>query len=274
MHQQKRSSMGMFMVLKDSRIKLVSHLMSLFRLLLVMAFALACQASFAQSLSIITYGDSITAGLKRTGSGSKSCPSGVQQRSNGNCYGNGVQGVGGYQPRLKSLLVNDGNSVLIYNYGVSGIRTDEMLDDLNGTLNARSSSNYVLIMGGANDAYSNFSRFTVRANLLAMVNRVKSVGKTPILATVTPNTVSSSLSVRVASYNTQIREIATSSNIILADQFAALNPNWSANQSGDNLHVGSRGDSVMADTWYARMQEALNPPVPVINGALLLLLGN
>ena len=110
-----------------------------------------------------------------------------------------------------------------------------------------------------------------------MVNAVKARGKIPVLATVTRNSVSASLAVRANSYNDKIRELATQYDIVLADQYTALNNNWSVNNSGDGLHISNAGYVRMTAKWYEKIAdvleaEAMPSPTPVVSSILLLLL--
>lgn len=216
-----------------------------------------------QRLEAITFGDSIVAGLIRTTNGGTSaqCPPGValapSLSGSGNlrCFGNGAEGVGGFQPRLKSLIEDFNYDTSVYNRGYSGARTDDMVDLANGVLSSRPGSEFVLIMGGANDAFSAVSSSSVRFNLQTVVNKVCNRGMTPVLATITANRGSSTLNSRVNSYNNRIRnEISASSScgLVKAEQNGALGTS-SSNFESDNVHISAVGNAIMADVWFASM---------------------
>ena len=228
--------------------------------------------AMAKSISMIAFGDSITAGMSRNAIGEISCPTGVDSEpekygSTGRivCFGNGNANVGGYQPPLISLLDSVGYSLTIYNYGSSGIHTDEMIGELSIALNAHTDIDYVLIMGGANDAFVPVSTSTVRHNLELMVDVVLSKGFIPVLGTITPNKGTSSLDFRVNAYSAAIIGLANDRNILLADPNGSMINNWNAFHSGDKLHLNSTGNDQIASDWHlALMLDPVLNPAPII----------
>lgn len=211
-------------------------------------------------LSIVTYGDSITAGVFRTESGIVTCPEGVSRepgRYDGDtrevCYGNGVINKGGFQPELFSLLVDGGYAPSISNYGYSGIRSDQMVPFVLSIIFQRPGASHFLIMAGANDAANDVSTSTVIANLSAMVSQVQAQGLTPIIGTVTRNISNSAYDVKTGQYSQAIRTYAAENNILLADSSAALSPNWVDYHSGDGLHLNIQGNDILASVIYSSL---------------------
>ena len=232
----------------------------------------------SRDLEIITYGDSITAGLSRVG-GVISCPSGVSleparySESGVGCYGNGVANVGGYQVTLKAMLDLDGYLTSVYNWGFSGIQTATMISQLSAVLDAQPASSYVLILGGANDAFEVISKSTVRHNVEVMADIVLGRGMIPVLATPTPITVSGSLNKRVNGYAEEIRNLASQRNFLLADHNAIMSAAWESVpfHSGDQLHLSSAGNLQMGMDWHETL--GLEPfLVPALAPIYLLLL--
>lgn len=232
----------------------------------------------ATGLDIVTYGDSITAGLSRTFSEVVTCPAGVSfepgrfdvDDTRDVCYGNGVINQGGYQPTLVNLLIDDGFTPAISNYGFSGIRTDQMISMLSGILSARPNAQYVVIMAGANDAVADVSTSTVVANLSIMVASVQNAGLIPVVATVTPNTRAVNFERNSRKYSDAIRVYAESNNILLADSREAVGSDWLNNHSGDNLHLSEAGNIVLANVVYSSL--SLDPPQNIIVAPIISLL--
>ncbi len=234
----------------------------------------------SRNLEIISYGDSITAGLSRTQSGGAiNCASGVSleqaqfSESGTGCYGNGVANVGGYQVSLKTMLDLDGYLTSVYNWGFSGIQTSAMVSELSAVLDAQPDSDYVLILGGANDAFEVISKSTVRHNIEVMADMVLARGMIPVIATPTPITVSGTLNKRIDDYVDEIKSLASQRNFLLADHNGIMDAGWHAvpYHSGDFLHLGTPGNLQMASNWYQTL--GLDPfMAPVLAPVYLLLL--
>lgn len=242
--------------------------------LLALALALGSfSAQSSTSLEIITYGDSLTAGLSRTSSDVITCPEGVNkgparfepepepevptegedpvvpvvpEELREGCYGDGAINKGGYQPTLATLFSADGFTPLISNYGFSGIRTDQLISRLSGVISTRPNAKYVIIMAGANDAVEGINSSTVLANLSVMVSQVQSRGLIPIISTVTPNIRGIEFERKAKQYSEAIRGYAATNSILLADSRAALGSDWQNNNSGDGLHLSEIGNTILA----------------------------
>lgn len=238
--------------------------------------------SIAQNdvIEIIAFGDSITAGLIRTNQGGVSCPPGVSleparfSSSAFDCYGNGVANRGGYQPILQSALNSRGIQTNIFNWGFSGIETPTMIGQLTSVLNSRPNAQYVLILGGANDAFEGFSTSTVVQNLQSMINLVRSRNMTPIIGTVTPITLSSSLDAITTRYSSAIKQLAQSTNTLIADHHSLMRPTFNSTplHSGDRLHLNTAGNQVVASAWLEALD--LTGPSAAIPAVLFLLLND
>ena len=225
----------------------------------VLLNGITMSAVAASEVTVITYGDSITAGLKRTASGVLTCPQGVDVEPGryGDprdvCYGNGALNVGGYQTDLVDAISAAGFTPKISNYGYSGISTS-IMSSRRGSVLSLPGAQYVLILGGANDAVDNVSRRTVLANLTTIVNDVKNRGMIPVITTVTRNTSNGAVyDVITGRYAEDLRAYAASNNVLLADARAAMTANWSSFHSGDGLHLGPLGDQTLADLYFQEM---------------------
>lgn len=248
--------------------------------LIALAFGLLSIPVWSASpipLDIITYGDSITAGVFRTSNSVVTCPEGVSRepgRYGGDtrevCYGNGVVNKGGFQPELVALLTEDGFTPSVSNYGYSGIRSDQMIPFVSSIINQRPSATYYFIMTGANDAVMGVSTSTVIANISSMVTQAKNRGLIPVLSTVTRNLGSSAFDLKTAQYSQAIRTYASANNVLLADSSAALNGNWVNLNSGDGLHVNNDGNVILASVIYASL--GLEVPNDIVLGPIINLL--
>lgn len=210
----------------------------------------------ATNIDIITFGDSLTAGLYRNSSGVVTCPPGVSNQLNpynGVCNGNGVINRGGYQPTLVNLLLNDSFMPVVANYGYSGIRTDQMVSRISSIIAARPNAQYILIMGGANDAYAGVSSSTVIANLSIIINQSKGQGLIPVIATVTPNSTSASRNQKTQQYSQAIRNYAAANQILIVDSRVGLGANWNANNSGDGVHYNANGNVILGGLFYSAL---------------------
>ena len=215
-------------------------------------------------LLIITYGDSITAGLIRTIDDNESaeCPPGVALQpsisGSGNlrCFGNGAEGVGGYQPILRSSLEEIGYDVSIYNYGISGANVvTDLLDDVNSVLAQRELSQYVLFMGGINDAFDGISPSTVELFYEATVERICLFEMIPVITSVTRHLSNGAVNDMAREYTDEIEQIGTPDacanrgiDVLLADQREVVNSG--ADYGPDGLHLTERGNEDMAEEWF------------------------
>lgn len=227
------------------------------KLLISVVLIISCSVAQAQNYGdIVTIGDSLTAGLAGTSGGVITCAAlggrviaADQQRT---CRGDGREGVGGWQPRLKSLT-----NASVYNYGSSSETTGEMLARLPGHLAARSGE-FVLILGGTNDMIRGVSVSQVISNLSAMIQRSLDSGRVPIIATAPPligGRFNSSNS-RILQLNTEIRKLPEQfEGLQLAEIYNQVVGNWGSLNSGDTIHFGSNGNSVVADIWFSAIEE-------------------
>ena len=215
---------------------------------------------------IITIGDSLTAGLSITAGGTVRCA------AQGNrlltittlkeCKGNGVANVGGWQPTLSQIY-----STTVFNNGNTGELTPAILARTNSILASQSGS-HVLIWGGTNDAIRGNIN-TAISSIRSMLDQVYQSGKIPIVATIPPLSGSSvsSRNSQVLTLNGWILDLPQEyEGLVVADMYARLAPVWSQATSGDFIHLGSFGNSLVAEEWDLAIQrdyENRNPPIPI-----------
>jgi lysophospholipase L1-like esterase len=195
----------------------------------------------------------------------------------------------GYFEVLKSVMASNGREVDIINGGLGGElthsgvgRIDIFLAEnpdysLNNHCPPQTQFNgrrghIILIMEGANDAIHGVSWQTTRQNLQYMIQKSKTAGVTPVIATVTPDykyNMGSCNSGIIGSYNSAIRSLAVEEDVELADQCNATDSSWGS-LSCEGLHPTYSGDVVLSNTFWGVMP----PPDSALTGALLLLLLN
>lgn len=224
--------------------------------LLASGLMLTAPSSAQLSGNIITIGDSITAGLAGSASGRITCAAlgGAQVAADRqrDCRGNGQRNIGGWQPQLANAT-----GVSVFNFGNSGEVTAEMLARINQHLAAQPSQ-FVLILGGTNDAIFDTPTGTTMANLNAMISAVRASQRTPIIGTLSPliggNERISSRNAQVLILNALIRALP---DIEVADHYAALVDNWGQNTSGDFIHLGPIGNQIVANTWLDAINQSI-----------------
>jgi lysophospholipase L1-like esterase len=120
----------------------------------------------------------------------------------------------------------------------------------------------VLLMEGANDIASRDSRDISRTvdALRFMVRDARSRGLRPFLGTLPPETgLARAL---VAPFNAQLKSMAASENIPVADVFEAFNGDFSL-LGNDGLHPNVAGYKKIAETFFAVIKQNLEvPPTP------------
>jgi len=197
---------------------------------------------------VIALGDSLTAGEARDSSGLITCASlgGAvipvdRQRI---CIGGGQANIGGWPPELSRALGVD-----VFNFGNTGELSTEILNRLSSHL-ASTPSQFVLILAGTNDVlFGMVSQARTIANLKAMIRLARDAGREPIIGTLPPLlfSVLASRNPNILSINNEIRAF---DDVQVADLYSVLVDDWAENTSGDFIHLGVRGNSVVAKEWF------------------------
>lgn len=245
------------------------------RVFFILSFWVLSASSAKAQLTgdVLSIGDSLTAGLNVTSGGLITClPLGgavldpIDQPA---CIGGGQRNIGGWQPELSRAL-----AVGVFNYGNSGELTSQMLNRLNAHM-SRTPSQFVLIMGGTNDVIVGVSQSTILSNLEVMINFVRAAGREPIVGTLPPflNSRFAALNPTIVSVNNQIMSI---DGVRTADHYSVLVGNWGQNTSGDFVHLGPQGNSVVSQEWGRVISVALESEFNVsrLVPAIILLLLN
>lgn len=213
-----------------------------FKSLYIATIVLFTMAISVHADEIVTFGDSITKGTPY-----------LEDRE-----GRGRVNTGGYQPELADLLNNSGRPSKLYNWGIAGENTISGFLRIDDVLARHSQADYVLILEGTNDWPLDLPPSDTVDNLELMINRSRSVGVEPILATMTPATdegAEKATAIRTQ-YNPMIRSLAKRRGVLLADMYKALADSWEA-LTVDGSHPNRSGYRIMADVWH----KALSTPV-------------
>ncbi len=214
----------------------------LLKALYIVVLIFGITAVNVQADNIITFGDSITKGTPY-----------LEDRE-----GQGRVNIGGYQPDLADLLKNTGRPSKLYNWGIAGENTISGFLRIDEVLARHPQADYILILEGTNDWPLELQASETVDALEIMINRSRSVGVEPILATLPPATDEGAEKAQAirSQYNPMIRSLANRRGVLLADMYKALAKNWAA-LTVDGAHPNRSGYSIMADVWH----EALSTPV-------------
>jgi acyl-CoA thioesterase-1 len=200
-------------------------------------------------LKVTAFGDSITQGVLE-----------LQRRDLGLSTSNNYPAL--LQGKLKAL----DPAWVVVNRGVGGEETSSGAARFPGVLSL-DRPGFVLIMEGANDATDCLDAGFIAANLRSMVQTAKANKTVPIIGTLTPNFRNDPCARDVVSkVNVEVRNIASSEDIILAEIFEGMNDRslFGQSPSRDPLHPNDRGYAVMADIWYQAMLKTIPSTPPTV----------
>jgi lysophospholipase L1-like esterase len=199
-------------------------------------------------LKVTAFGDSITQGVLE-----------LRRRDIGLSTSNN------YPALLQGKLKGVDPAWAVVNRGVGGEETSSGAARFPGVLGL-DRPGFVLIMEGSNDATDCLDAAFIASNLRNMVQTAKANKTVPIIGTVPPNFRNDPCARDVVSkINVEVRNIASSENIILAEIFEGMNDRslFGQSPSRDPLHPNDRGYAVMADIWYQAMLKTV-PSTPTV----------
>jgi lysophospholipase L1-like esterase len=173
-----------------------------------------------------------------------------------------VPGAGVTYPELLAA-VTDRKFRLIYNAGISGNTTAQMLARIQADVIAKAPS-YCIVLGGTNDIGGSVAPATTRANLTAIYDALLAAGIAPITATITPRNANADVA-GVRDLNNWIRGNSAIRGLHCIDINAALvDPDTSFYTSGlnaDTIHPNPAGAVAMANAAKALLT-SLGAPQP------------
>ncbi len=233
----------------------------------MLSIALFCliesSASLAKEPLVALFGDSVTAGVN----------SGF-----GGGIGGGAEDHGQLSIELDQELKSSARKSIVVNWGYGGTptgpsqRTDgivtsqhginRIIPSLSGSKSTYSDvdcqttpeSCFVLIMYGTNDPDWAISSADTGFNTRLIVQRAKSQGFEPVVATLTPRTDFS-----VVSINSQISSAASAEGVSLVDQYTEFNAAGGLTLLDDEVHPSNEGYEVLAETWFNLfLKDAIN----------------
>lgn len=211
-------------------------------LVLLIAAAAGSRVMAAESLRIVTLGDSITKGVR-----------------------SGVAAEQTFAALIEAELKKAGQAIEVVNVGIGGERTDGALARLQRDVVLKK-PRIVTIMYGTNDSYVDkgrtASRLTIeqyRENLVKLVEQLQDAGIQPVLMTeprwgdkASKNGVGEHPNERLEKYVAACRAVAREKKVPLVDHFA----HWSAAASKgvdigawttDQCHPNPEGNRILAD---------------------------
>lgn len=166
--------------------------------------------------------------------------------------GDSLTFVGEYPSRLQSLL---GDNWIVYNKGISGDKTIDVLNRFNAYVTPIGDAQYVIVLVGVNDLWNTNSPATIESNLQGIYNLGWQGGMKVVAVTVTPwknfGNWDATLQSNTEAVNTWIRSTATNLYAV-ADAYVALqNPADTqallpAYDGGDHLHPNTAGYDALA----------------------------
>jgi len=193
----------------------------LLKILLVSSLCHAAESS-SDTIRIVAFGDSITAGYAATPYSLY-----LQQKLDAN--------------NCNSTVINEGKEGEFTFNGAS--RIDSVLEN--------HLPDYIIIMEGANDARGGVSPEIVAASLGTMLDKAIAAGATPIIASITPNTETGSEYIPIPElYNPQIQAKANEKAVTYVDTYNALaGSNWVL-YNVDGLHLSNAGQELIAGQFF------------------------
>ncbi len=184
----------------------------------------------ASTITVLAFGDSLTAGYKSK--------------------------AGGYPTKLATLLIDKNKPAILINKGISGEKTAEGLARFDSVL-AATNADIVLIMEGSNDLLKELPLEDARDNLQAMIDKAKAARVIPVLANLPPSTRGNCEELIPEVWNPMIASLARDNNIPLVDQYSAILPFWRFTNS-DGIHFNEKGYWVIAKSWYDTIAPWIN----------------
>ncbi len=184
----------------------------------------------ASTITVLAFGDSLTAGYKSK--------------------------AGGYPSKLAALLIDKNKPAVLINKGISGEKTAEGLARFDSVL-AATNADIVLIMEGSNDLLKELPLETARDNLQAMINKAKAAEVIPVLANLPPSIRGNCEELIPEVWNPMIASLARDNNIPLVDHYSAILPFWRFTNS-DGIHLNEKGYWVIAKSWYNTIAPWIN----------------
>lgn len=188
-----------------------------------------------------------------------------------NSSGNGCTNCGGYEPKLETLLDDNGWPSTVYNYGVAGEWSNTGAARIPGIISSLDPE-YVLFQEGTNDLGFIMDPNTVQLRIQIGINNILDEDKIPVIGTLLPDTRGNNNNLkRIPETNDRIRDMLVDMDVQLAELYSAASFNGWNSLMVDGIHPNQSGYQLMADVWYAALLEA-KPGQGFLPAIMLLLL--
>lgn len=253
--------------------------------LATLAFSLLCEdTAQASPLKIMPLGDSITRGSNRINYPNGSIPGGYRRE-----LGLRLSSAGISYDFVGSRSDNAAPGMDPHHNGVDGIRTDQVLANINNWLGTN--PDVVLMHLGTNDMLQHVPIGTAIGNLGTLITRITQNAPNRKLYVSTIIPIDEARDGRsaaewggiVSSYNSQVKNLVQSHihqgrNVSLIDMHASIvytnpNPYYNFFQVGDRTHPGQAGYDQMGAIWSRALISSGPPPPPPPAGPNLLVNG-
>lgn len=179
-------------------------------------------------------------------------------------YSGSIDGVG--TPWPSHLDAEDTNLTLVYNAGVAGNTTQQMINRFSTDV-TNHNPGVLFVLGGTNDIFASppIADATVISHLQTIINDARNVGISKIILLEVPpqcvTSTSDTTNTQISALNTQISNLGNSNSLTVVDIYTPLtvsaptykggvNCNHSYYQS-DGLHFTDAGAQTVADTIYS-----------------------
>ena len=190
---------------------------------------------------VVAFGDSITHGL---GDGAVSCSG----------------SSGGYPPRLRTSLANQGTDIEIRTFGICGELTSSGVTRIDSVLSGNADADVILIMEGTNDLSNNsISTQSMRFNLNEMVSKAQTAGLEPVLASPVPRAPEAGSNARTGFLTSLLIQDTADDDIVFANPYDSLInvSNLYDNFYSDPFHPNGFGYGLLADVFIEPTRTAL-----------------
>jgi len=173
---------------------------------------------------------------------------------------------------LMAMLRSGGRVLMARNAGVAGNTSAQMLARFDSDVTPYAPS-AVVLMAGTNDIGNSVTFATYQSNILAILQKIRSIGATPILCTIPCNDDVATRQPRISVWNQWLRRLALSEGAAIFDAYAVLvdptNGHYLASYYSDGTHPNFAGCLALGQAFADQMTPFLpkwTPPLPLDNG--------
>lgn len=165
-----------------------------------------------------------------------------------------------------AMYLSSGRFQIVRNMGKGGETTTQFLARYDTDVTP-TAPNCVVIGGAENDIQGSVALSTIRANVIAMIEKTYAIGAIPVLRTTMPHFVSNAVRKQIGAYNHWARNYGAENGIVVMDFWKALvnvaNGQYLAAYSADGIHPNEAGSIILGQLAVDTLCAAI--PVTPIN---------